>query len=216
MNNKKNLTKLTNDRLKSSKWLLTVSATLSALVNLATLVALLIGGVDFEYWIVPLVLTLVDGAFLAAVIVSNYRFGYAHWQPVYYTVLTLAGAVWTFLANGIVDDTSAYTAVSSYTWLVLHGVSCFAVLLSAWKAAKFGKDGKKFGEWATLAVVAMIATTGVCGYFSFKDGVFGQGSLMETRALEFSYDEENGYYRVVGLVKGRGQTVSVPKEFNGE
>ncbi|MBQ4268650.1 MAG: hypothetical protein IJB97_03255, partial [Clostridia bacterium] len=216
MNNKKNLTKLTNDRLKSSKWLLTVSAALSALVNLVTLVALLIGGVDFEYWIVPLVLTLVDGAFLAAVLVSNYRFGYAHTQPVYYTVLTLAGAIWTFLANGIVDETLAYTTFSSYTWLILHGVSCFAVLLSAWKAAKFGEDGKKFGEWAALAVVALVATTGVCGYFSFKDGVFGQGSLMETRALEFSYDDENGYYRVVGLVKGRGKTVSVPKEFNGE
>ena len=216
MKSKRNLTKLTNELLYSPKRLLTACALVSALVNLVTFFALLIGGVDFEYWIVPLILTLVDGAFLAAVILSNFRFGYAQQLPIFYAILTLAGAIWTFTANGIVEDIVVYTTVSSYAWLILHGICVIAVFLSAWRAAKFGKYGKKFRFLSSVAAGALLAVTVFCGYQSVQNGIFGQGSLTEVRAIQYVFDEDEGYYRVAGLVKGRGGAVVIPEEFNGE
>lgn len=212
----KNLTKLTNERLKSSKKLLTVCATLSSLVNAITFLALLIAGVNFEYWIVPFILTLIDGAFLAAVMLSNFRFSYAQWLPLYYIIFTVAGAVWTFVSNGIAEDVVIYTALSSYVWLILHAFCVIAVLLSSLKAAKYGKNGKKFRFGAALAALLLIVATGVCGYQSIQNGIFGQGPLMKVRALQYVFDEDEEYYRVVGLVKGRGNAVVIPDEFNGE
>ena len=212
----KSITELTKSRLKSAKWLVTASAIASLVLNAVALIVLLVGGYDFTHFLVPLVLFVLDAFFLAAVIVSNFRFRYSIALPILYILFTAAGAVWTFLSDGITTDTVRFSKAAMYIWLGVHAICCLAVLFSALKAAKLGADGKAFGETAITLFVVLLGAVGVYGYSVFKDGAYGQGIPGKEKTLEYVYDEANDAYIATGIMSGRGDTVVLPKEFNGK
>ena len=212
----KSITELTKSRLKSAKWLVIASAIASLAVNTVALIVLLIGGYDFTQFLVPLGLFVLDVCFLLAVIASNFRFRYSTALPILYILFTLAGAVWTFLSDGITTESVRFSNVAMGIWLGVHAICCFAVLFSALKAAKLGVNGKAFNKTAILLFALLLVTGGFYGYSVFKDGAYGQGIPGKEKTLEYVYDAENDVYVVTSVMKGRGDTVVIPEQFNGK
>lgn len=213
---KKNTVGLTKRRLKSPKFLIASSAILSILTNAFVLTTLIIGGYDFVNWIIPLGLLVLDLVFFMLAMASNFRFRYAFALPILYIIFVLGLAVWTFLSDGIIKESVRYSQFAMYAWLALHVLSCFAILFASLRGAKLGKKGNRFVGMASILFVLLLAGSGAYGYCLYSDGVYGQGSAGKIRTLEYVYVDEMDYYRVTNVMNGRGDTVIVPKEFNGK
>ncbi|MBE5732538.1 MAG: hypothetical protein E7353_05800 [Clostridiales bacterium] len=215
-NEKNNKTSLTKSIIDSPKRLLTASAILSLMANVITLVVLIVSGYAFDQYIIPLILLVVDALFLLAVLTSNFRFRYSMLLPILYIIFTIIGALIMWIINGVNTLTVRFTLPAMCIWLVLHGVSCVAVIVSALRAGKFGANGKRFKILALVCVVALVGAVGMFGYSTITSGLYGQGVPGERRTIEYTFDELKDYYRVTGVMQGRGDTVVVPAQFNGK
>ncbi len=211
---KSNLTVLTKDMVKSTKWILFVCAALSIVLEGIVLFSLYQGGFDFIYYAVPLALFVIDVLLIVVAAVSNFRFGYTVAYPICYAVLTLAGCVLIFLSNGIISTHILHASYALYAWIIVHALSFLSVIFASLHAAKKGKGA------SVLSVITMIllfvATVGYTGIVVFE-GWFGQGGTFEEdapRTLSYDWNEETQTYEVTGVLNGKGNTVVVPLTFN--
>lgn len=205
---------LTAKRIASRKWILLVCCLLAAAADAFVVAALAAGGFAAVYFVCPCILFALDIFFLAGIVVSNFRFRYsALWVTVYLALALVLMALTVFLDMGRGEGTAVTTAAAVF-WIAVHVLAVAAILLAALHAAKLKRLARSGAAATCLAL--LLAAACLYGFFIFRNGFFGQGFSGGVRTLSFTYDEENAYYEVTGVLDGRGDTVVVPETFNGE
>lgn len=204
---------LTQRRIANFKYFVYACLAIAIVADAAVFIVLAAYQVPVKYWIIPMLLTLADVAFLAACLFLNFRFKYSTPYLVGYalTVVLLAGAM--FLIGSDFGGGSAYTLYAHALWPALHAVIALAVIVAAVLSAKNGSKPKLAG---VVVCIALIACSGGYGVFALNSGYFGQGTIDENRLLLFSLSDDGESYRVVGVESGRGNRVVVPKSFDGK
>jgi len=204
---------ITEQRIKSSKGLQMLCAIVALLSDIAVLAVLLTNATEFKFWIFPLLIAVLDAAFIFKVIFSNYRFSYALGGVILHIVMILAASAFAWLITGYMEERIVYEMIALYAMPALHLVQSFALLFTALHACK---RGKLFRRVLTVALtVLFVASVALYGNFLFTNGFFGQGFVPENRTVVYSLDETRNCYVVEGVLKGRGDTVVIPETFNG-
>lgn len=205
---------ITEKRIESPKLPIIISTLAILLSSIAVIVSLSIGGYDFIYFLFPILLLVCDAVFIVLTLFSNYRFRYSIPFPTVYLVLTVALTVVTVLTDGGSNGTHLFTHFAIYFFLSLHLLAAVAVALGYMNAAKVGKKPAVIRNISTVTALLLVAATCVYSYTVFFNGWFGQGAVGVHRPLQYTYDSETDGYKVVGVLSGRGDTVSVPETFN--
>ena len=206
---------LTAKRIASRKWILMASCILAAAADLFVIAALAAGGYNAAYFIYPCILFALDALFTVMAAFSNFRFRYSVLWVTVYLVLSAVLMVCTLFADmGVGGSATIVTNAALISWAAVHVLVLAAVLISAFYAAKL-KNLARSGAAAACFGLLLIA---VCLYavFIFRSGFFGQGFGGGVRTLAYTFNEEENYYEVTGVLDGRGDTVVVPETFNGK
>lgn len=206
---------LTAKRIASRKWILMASCILAAAADLFVIAALAAGGYNAAYFICPCILFALDALFTVMAAFSNFRFRYSVLWVTVYLVLSAVLMVCTLFADmGVGGSETIVTNAALISWAAVHVLVLAAVLISAFYAAKL-KNLARSGAAAACFGLLLIA---VCLYavFIFRSGFFGQGFGGGVRTLAYTFNEEENYYEVTGVLDGRGDTVVVPETFNGK
>ncbi len=205
---------ITEKRIESPKLPIIISTLAILISSIAVIVSLSIGGYDFIYFLFPILLLVCDAVFIVLTLFSNYRFRYSIPFPTAYLILTVALTVVTVLTDGGSNGTHLFTHFAIYFFLSLHLFAAVAVALGYMNAAKVGKKPAVIRNISTVTALLLVVATCVYSYTVFYSGWFGQGAVGVHRPLQYTYDSETDGYKVVGVLSGRGDTVSVPETFN--
>ncbi len=206
---------LTAKRIASRKWILMASCILAAAADLFVIAALAAGGYNAAYFICPCILFALDALFTVMAAFSNFRFRYSVLWVTVYLVLSAVLMVCTLFADmGVGGSETIVTNAALISWAAVHVLVLAAALISAFYAAKL-KNLARSGAASACFGLLLIA---VCLYavFIFRSGFFGQGFGGGVRTLAYTFNEEENYYEVTGVLDGRGDTVVVPETFNGK
>ena len=204
---------LTAKRIASRKGVLLACAALAAVTDVFVLAVLGAGGFAGVYFVGPSILLAADVLFLLCAVFSNFRFRYSVLWVALYLAVTLAMTVLTIFLN-METGVAVITKAAEISWIAVHALVLAAVLFAALYAAKL----RAFARGAVTAVFAALLLAATCFYaaFLFGNGFFGQGFGGGLRTLTYTYNEEEGYYEVTGVLEGSGDTVVVPESFDGQ
>ncbi len=205
---------ITEKRIESPKLPIILSTLAILLSSIAVIVSLSVGGYDFIYFVFPIALVACDAVFIVLTLFSNYRFRYSIPFPTVYLVLTVLLTVITVLTDGGSNGTDLFTHFAIYFFLSLHLLAALAVALGYMNAAKVGKKPAVIKNISTVTAIVLFLATCVYSYTVFINGWFGQGAVGVHRPLQYTYNSESDSYEVVGVLSGRGDTVSIPATFN--
>ncbi|MBQ7761599.1 MAG: hypothetical protein IJ400_06045 [Clostridia bacterium] len=165
------------------------------------------------YAIIPLLLLLVSGVFVALSFVIDYRYAYSVWFTVGYILLQTVGVISLLYYTGVnVDVTMSTPAYIVHIITHLFAIACYGIV--AYATNKIDKSKKRTGVAfviiATLASVASILYTCIFGFFGQNIGLFDNEMV-----LVYEKNEDNTY-EVKDILYGRGDTVVIPEAFDGK
>lgn len=208
-----NQSTITKSRIASSKGLQLICALLTLVLDAVLLLVLLVNTREIKFLICPIILLVLDLVFVVKVLFSNYRFFYAISGVIIHVacvVLTCVGAyvVTEVLETRIVFETFALLAMPG-----VHLLQCIAALCNAWQAAHRGKLVRRI--LAMAVSILLLVGVGVYANFLRTNGFFGQGVARTDRTVVYALDDTESYYIVTDVLDGKGNTVTVPEEFNG-
>ncbi len=205
----KNRQDVTAHRVGGRRILILSAAGVSLAVDIAVVIMLAAAGITAaSYLVCPIILIVADALFLLFAVFSNFRFKYALIGAAVFSAIEAVLTV--IMLAGHSGGDRAMTGASLGLWTAAHIASAVACVVLAIDGASMGK---LFNRIATVVAAAIGAL--LIGYaaFALAFGVFGQG--MGARTLTFVSDGEDGYI-VSGVVEGRGNTLIIPKTFDGK
>ena len=209
----KNSATITEKRIASSKGLQLICAILALLLDSLVIGILLINSTEIKFLICPCLIALLDLIFIVKVVFSNYRFSYALNGALIHALVIVLVAIFAFVGTGLLEKRVIFVDFALYAMPAVHLLQSLAVLVTAFHAAKTGKTLQKTA--AILLTALFVGGTAVYGNFLLNDGFFGQGVKMEDLTVTYSLSDDKSSYVVTGALKGKGNTVTVPEEFNG-
>jgi hypothetical protein len=177
------------------------------------LIMLFINTLEIKYLICPIVLLVLDLAFIVKVLFSNYRFKYAVIGVIIHVACIVVTCVGAILITEVLDDRIVFETFALIAMPGVHLLQCIAALCNAWQAAYRGKLVRRIVAIAMSAL--LLAGVGVYANFLRTNGFFGQGVAKIDRTVVYALDESGSHYIVTDVLDGKGNTVTVPAEFNG-
>ena len=204
---------ITEKRIASSKGLQLICAILAFVLDSLVIGILLVNSTEIKFLVCPCLIALLDLLFIIKVIFSNYRFSYALNGALIHALVIVLVAAFALLGTGVLEKRVIFVSFALYAMPAVHLLQSLAVLVTAFHAAKTGKTLQKIT--AILLTALFIGGAGVYGNFLLNDGFFGQGVKMEDLTVTYSLSDDKTSYVVTGALKGKGNTVTVPAEFNG-
>ncbi len=200
----------TLSRIKNNKILLYIILSLMLIVDIYMLVTLSTKGVSVGIITAICVLTF-DVLFLAASVMTNYKFKRSYLVLAVYLVST----IWTVSTFSIVlsannNIMTNFASTLSLVCIVVLRVSVIMCILSA-----FGKTAKSRNSIALVALAMVFCVSCTMVLFQEVQGFNGQGNTYkDTYAdIEYKYDDDAGYYIANGLAS-EGNLVTIPETFN--
>ncbi len=214
MSNKKTpQSTITKSRIASSKWLQLLCAILTLALDVVVLLVLFVNTTEFKYVVCPTLLLVLDLVFIVKVLLSNYRFMYAIGGVLIHVaciILACGGAV---LVSGALGDRVVFETLALIALPAVHVLQCVAALSNAWHAIRRGKPVRRIVALVTSAV--LVVGIGLYVNFLHVNGFFGQGTARTERTVVYMLDDSGDYYIAVDVLDGKGNTVTIPAEFNG-
>lgn len=212
-NNQSNQPTITKRRIASSKGLQLLCALLTLALDVVMLIMLFINTLEIKYLICPIVLLVLDLAFIVKVLFSNYRFKYAVIGVIIHVACIVVTCVGAILITEVLDDRIVFETFALIAMPGVHLLQCIAALCNAWQAAHRGKLVRRIVAIAMSAL--LLAGVGIYANFLRTNGFFGQGVAKIDRTVVYALDESGSHYIVTDVLDGKGNTVTVPAEFNG-
>lgn len=214
MSNKKTpQSTITKSRIASSKWLQLLCAILTLALDVVVLLVLFVNTTEIKYIVCPILLLVLDLVFIVKVLLSNYRFMYAVGGVLVHVaciILACGGAV---LASGALGDRVVFETIALIALPAVHVLQCIAALCNAWHAIRRGKPIRRIVALVTSAI--LVVGIGLYVNFLHVNGFFGQGAARTERTVVYILDDSGSYYIAVDVLDGKGNTVTIPAEFNG-
>ncbi len=214
MSNKKTpQSTITKSRIASSKWLQLLCAILTLALDVVVLLVLFVNTTEIKYIVCPILLLVLDLVFIVKVLLSNYRFMYAIGGVLIHVaciILACGGAV---LASGALGDRVVFETIALIALPAVHLLQCIAALCNAWQAIRRGKPIRRIVALVTSAI--LVVGIGLYVNFLHINGFFGQGAERTERTVVYMLDDSGSYYIAVDVLDGKGNTVTIPAEFNG-
>ena len=214
MSNKKTpQSTITKSRIASSKWLQLLCAILTLALDVVVLLVLFVNTTEIKYIVCPILLLVLDLVFIVKVLLSNYRFMYAVGGVLVHVaciILACGGAV---LASGALGDRVVFETIALIALPAVHLLQCIAALCNAWHAIRRGKPVRRIVALVTSAI--LVVGIGLYVNFLHVNGFFGQGATRTERTVVYILDDSGSYYIAVDVLDGKGNTVTIPAEFNG-
>ena len=205
----KNRQDVTARRVGGRKILILCASGAALAVDIAVIIMLAAAGITASgYLACPIIMLIVDVAFLLFAVFSNFRFKYSLVGAIVFAVIEAILTLIMFASHA--GGERAMTSASLGLWTAAHCAVIAAVIVLAIDGASMGRIMNR-----AATVVAAILGILLIGYtaFAISFGVFGQGS--GARTLTFTADGDDGYV-VSGIVKGRGNAIIIPKSFDGK
>ena len=200
---------LTEAKIANHKLCLFVSTLLSFAINLLMLITIARGGFGFGYILLPLLICLIDVAFVVVAAFTNFRFAYS---TLYTTVFSLIYAATTLIFALVllnIGNGTAITLVAFLLWIICSVFSIAVIILGASRA------GKNHGAIkSAVALAILLVSIGAYTVSLISNGFFGQGNEKLQRPVSFVYDSEKEYYIATEIMSGRGKTAVIPETFN--
>lgn len=201
---------LTEAKISNHKLCLFISTVLSFVINFLMIITIARGGLGFGYLVLPLIICLIDGAFVAAATFTNFKFSYS---ALYTTVFSVIFGITTLISALVflnIGKGTAITIVAFILWIISAAFSITAIIISAHRA------GKSYGAVKAVVSIAVLSVCIIAYSVSlFSNGFFGQGNEKLQRPISFVYDSDKEYYVATEIMSGRGKTAVVPATFNG-
>ena len=214
MSNKKTpQSTITKSRIASSKWLQLLCAILTLALDVVVLLVLLVNTTEIKYIVCPILLLVLDLVFIVKVLLSNYRFMYAIGGVLIHVACIILACGGAFLASGALGDRVVFETLALIALPAVHLLQCIAALCNAWQAIRRGKPVRRI----VALVVSALLVVGIGLYVNFLrvNGFFGQGAERTERTVVYVLDASGSYYIAVDVLEGKGNTVTIPAEFNG-
>ena len=196
------------------KWPALVAFTLALLSDLFAFIYVLVKGGGFSVFIFPLLLFVMTAVMLTLSVFTDYRFKYSLLPVVIYIVLSaVTMALFTYVTVANVDVT-----VSTFGYIFLGATYILTYVFCT--VSVFGGNGyapvQRRRAGICTALLTLVSAFSIFGYFTF--GFYGQGIGIfdEEMVLVYNYDAESDSYSVKGILAGRGDTLTIPAEFNGK
>lgn len=221
---------LTATIIKSKKALLMVSLVAAALVDIAVVCGIALGGFNPLYCIVPIVLLALDAVYFLAILNSNFRFRYSIVVPLVVESVKMAVVLGFFIYYYVSYGVFYIHTAVQVLWGLAHLVSLLCVVLyvvgNGRLAVRHGARAKgvQRGAAAMGALVCVFGAAYVV--IMLLCGLFGQGidayrvadapALYDYQSRTPAYRlNDNGGYTVMDALEGKGSTLVVPATFNG-
>ena len=213
-NNKANL--IVAGRIKSPKLLMIISTIVALVSNVVIIVSHAKGGYDFKYFILPIVMGVLDIAYLALTFLVNYRFAKTGKFPFIYLAASGVITVALICVSHLLTNIKIFTTLAICGFAVIHLVAIVAEVFCYLHATKkyVGRGGVKRST-VVFTIILLAVTVAYCVMVALS-GWFGQGEVGVERPLEFTLTEDGNGFKVTGVLNSRGDTVVVPAEFNGK
>ncbi len=208
-----NQSTITKSRIASSKGLQLICALLTLALDVFMLIMLLTNTLEIKFLICPIILLVLDLAFIVKVLFSNYRFMYAVVGVIIHAACVVVTCVGAFLLTEVLEDRIVFETFALLAMPAVHLLQCIAALCNAWQAAHRGKLVRRIV--ALVASAMLVAGIGVYANFLSTGGFFGQGVARTDRTVVYAMDHSGEHYIVTGVLAGKGNTVTIPEEFNG-
>lgn len=209
-----NISKFTLNSIKSPKLMLTISCFITILIDIIATFMLYQFNYDIQYVLIPTIMVALDIVFLVVATNSNYRYKYTIMQFVSYILLTLALVAGIVVIGGTFSTFVIMTTLSLILWVGSHIMVVISTLITSLHAAKVTKGTSKIGSLVSIFLLSMIGV--VTTYSVVSNGFFGQGIIEENKTIVYEYIGESDAYSVKSTLKGRGNTINIPNEFNGK
>ena len=205
----KNRQDVTARRVGGRKILILTAGGIALAVDIAVIIMLGAAGITAaSYLACPIIMLIVDVAFLLFAVFSNFRFKYALGGAVAFAVIAAILTLIMFASHA--GGERAMTSGALGFWTAAHCAVVGATIVLAIDGASMGRVLNRAAT--AVAVVLGLLLVGYAAY-AFAVGVFGQGS--GSRTLTFTADGDDGYV-VSGVVAGRGNAIIIPKSFDGK
>ena len=209
-----NASQFTLSAIKSPKLMLTISCFITILIDIIATFMLYQFNYDIQYVLIPTIMVGLDILFLILSSNSNYRYKYTIMQFVSYIILTLACVAGVAVIGGAFSKTVVMTTLALILWAGSHIMVTISTLITSFHAARVTKGTSKIGSLVSIFLLSTIGM--VTTYSVISNGFFGQGIIEENKTIVYEYIEEADAYSVKSTLKGRGNTINVPNEFNGK
>ena len=200
---------LTEAKIANHKLCLFISTLLSFAINLLMLITIARGGFGFGYILLPMIICIIDVAFVVVAAFTNFRFAYS---TVYTTVFSLIFAATTLIFALVLLNIGKGTAITLVAFLLWIICSAFSIAVIIIGASRAGKNRGAIKSVVALAI--LLVSIGAYAVSLFGNGFFGQGNEKYQRPVSFVYDSEKEYYVATGIMRGRGKTAVIPETFN--
>ena len=200
---------LTEAKIANHKLCLFVSTLLSFAINLLMLITIARGGFGFGYILLPLLICLIDVAFVVVAAFTNFRFAYS---TLYTTVFSLIYAATTLIFALVLLNIGNGTAITLVAFLLGIICSVFSIAVIILGASRAGKNHGAIKSAVALAI--LLVSIGAYTVSLISNGFFGQGNEKLQRPVSFVYDSEKEYYIATEIMSGRGKTAVIPETFN--
>lgn len=160
---------------------------------------------------IPIILSIIDGLYIAGVCLSNFRFKHSVWIWIVYLILSVTvTAILAALDSGetYMTDTAKYLNIFAH--LALYLVTVFACIYPLFK------NNFKLKAIMIAATAVAIILVGAFSIFFSANGYFGQGTVSASRVVGYTLDENSDTYIATSIKSGRSDKVIIPEEFNGK
>ena len=211
MNKNSNLT-ITKQRIAAPKLLILLSAILSLVLDAAVIAVLFGNTTELKFWICPVLLAALDALFVVKVIFSNFRFSYAINGTLIHIGCVLVISAYALLSTGVLYESIVFAGFMLYLMPAVHLLQSVAVILNAVHSSNNTLIVRKVFALALSLVFAVGA-----GYYVSElltVGFFGQGTERTERTAVYELNDDGDGYVVIGVLEGKGNTLTVPESFN--
>lgn len=202
------------NRYGSQSLLLWISMGLCCVLDLGITLWLVCTRISSEYWLMPLLATIVDSVFFFVALASNFRmrYGLAVFLP--YILAYTAITVMTFVQLKC-DDIVAMQCLSLIVWTAVHAFA-IAMSIATYVCAIRERNGKFSIVMFYMLIGLLLLSIVGYGVFGADNGFFGQGNEGTVRPIAYVYDSETDAYKADSVLQGKGNTVVITDEFNGK
>ncbi len=200
---------ITEKRTGGSKTALYVTLSLGIAADAAALAALIAAGVSGWFYVFPAILAATDAFAIFLAAKSNYRFRYSMISTAAYCIAVPVLMVPAFFLDARTSAGMTMTTLALALWIAVHAASVLSALAASFKAARLGGGTMTAVSAITVTLLAVVLALYVWSVAG--GGFFGQG---HERTLTFEKTESG--VKVTGVLAGRGDTVVIPDELDGE
>ena len=168
---------------------------------------------ELKFLICPILLAALDLIFIFKVLLSNYRFAYSIYGVLIHIACVVVVCAFSILSTGLLEERIIFADIALYAMPAVHLLQCFASLLNAVHCMNHRKIFRKIV--AIVTTVVFVVGVGVYGRYLVLNGFFGQGNIRMQRTITYQLDDSESSYIVTGVLKGKGNAVTIPEFFNG-